>query len=135
MKITFIFMYWISAVNARRSSGRSGSSSRSKSRLNSREDDGHTGVNTNSKVNPSLIGPSSDAKPISVSHPNCYMYISCRKKLPGHIFQQKKDKKREIKKDKEKLNQNTNKISDPSQIITLQSKRYPTERKSILEHN
>ena len=87
MKITFILMFWISAVNARRSSGRSGSSSRSKSRLN-----------TNSKVNPSLIGPSSDAKPISISSPNCYMYISCRKKLPGHIFQQKKTKREKSKK-------------------------------------
>ena len=94
MKITFIFMFWISAVNARRSSGRSGSSSRSKSRLK----DSLGILNTNSKVNPSLIGPSNDAKPISVSHPNCYMYISCRKKLPGHIFQQKKTKREKSKK-------------------------------------
>ena len=85
MKNTFILIFCLTALNARRSGGRSGSSSRSTSRLN-----------TNSKLDPSLIGPSIDAKRISTSHPNCYMYISCFYKLSpalrkiqssGHIAQ------------------------------------------------
>ena len=70
MKITFISIFCLTALNARRSGGRSGSSSRSTSRLY-----------TNSKDDPSLIGPSRDPKPISTSSPNCYMYISCYKLL------------------------------------------------------